>query len=153
MDIWVDQKYTVTSERKLFVLHRLYSMTEYIDWRLIIFFPELHLHILLLVSYQKSIRKSLFTSLFSSKTKSPWRKWDLSVWDDPIPEATWSSLLQRHTAPPGKRDACFQVGMIVFVLYCFHFCAVPDNPRQRQAFRESLQHSCGGRDQPANRVW
>lgn len=29
--------------------------------------------------------------------------------------------------------------MIVFVLYCFHFCAEPDNPRQHQTLREQLQ--------------
>lgn len=73
----------ITSETKLFVLHRLYLMTEYIDYRrpIIFFFlldtfAELHLHIFLLFSYQKSIWKSLFISLFSPKTKSFWRKRD-----------------------------------------------------------------------------
>lgn len=123
MDIWVDQKYTVTSERRLFVLHRLYSMTEYIDWQLIIFFADLHLHIFLLVSYQKSIWKSLFISLFSPKTNPPEENEICQSEMIPVrrrPEARCSSNIQ---LPSGNETLVFKLGWLF--LFCIVFIFAP----------------------------
>lgn len=106
MDIWVVRQYIFTKEA---FLH------DSCDWNegkknnlsqkvAVLPLKDLHrltLSIVLFVSSKKSV--------FSLKSQSIWRRWDLSAWDDPSLDATRGSLLRRPPPPP-----------LFLPLYCFH---------------------------------
>lgn len=116
----------ITSEKKLFLLH--YSMTDYIDWRMVILFfllntfAELHLHIFLVVSYKKSIWKSLFIPCTFTKNQIPVKKMRFVSlrWSPGRPEARCFSDIQ---LPSGNKTLVIKLGWLF--LFCIVFIFAP----------------------------
>lgn len=135
MDIWVDQKYTVTSERKLFVLHRLYSMNILTDDWLSSSQNYIYISFYLFPIKNRSEKAFLFLC-FRRKPNPPEENENCQSEMIPVRrrlEARCSSDIQ---LPSGNETLVFKLGWLFLFCIVFIFAPcliIPDSVRPSES--------------------